>query len=305
MTAIIAILILVIVLPLIWVVGDFIYSRLIAFRLARWESAVERDPDGVRKGCREFTLGAGDPAIMMIHGFADTPALFKKMAAVLAEKGFTCRAIRLPDSSVPMAKAFGIRKETWLDAIRMEAAQLKAGHKTVWLMGHSMGAALAVQHAIDHPDEIAGLVLLAPLFQVSHRRSPGFSARSWYQFGEKSLIFTRIFESPFPLDVRDPMALKFDLHDRFIPRATYAEMFSAADAVKNRAANVKLPLIVFLSRSDRVVDYRAAERFFNGAGSAHKEIHYTDGAGHVIPLDNGWEKTTDLIAEFITRNPED
>src|SRR5262249_13628170 len=75
----------------LWFGIDFAYALLMKRRYARWEAGIERDPDGVRRGCREYTVGNGDTAVLFVHGFADAPTVYQRMAPALAEKGFTCR----------------------------------------------------------------------------------------------------------------------------------------------------------------------------------------------------------------------
>src|SRR5579871_5198861 len=86
-------------IPVAWLGLDFSYSLLVQFQYARWEAGIVRDPDGVRRGCREFTVGRGDTALLLIHGFSDSPAVFRRMAPDLAARGFACRAMRLDRKS--------------------------------------------------------------------------------------------------------------------------------------------------------------------------------------------------------------
>src|SRR5687768_5379807 len=86
----------------VWLLGDFLYSRIIAWRVARWETTIERHPNGVRVGCEDFTVGSGETALLLVHGINDSPAMWRKMAPRLAEQGFTCRAMRLPGFAMPL-----------------------------------------------------------------------------------------------------------------------------------------------------------------------------------------------------------
>jgi esterase/lipase len=54
-----------------------------------------------------------------------------------------------------------------------------------------------------------------------------------------------------------------------------------------------------VSPTDRVVDGAAARRFFASAGSARKELVVASDAGHVIPLDSGWERAAEAAERFI------
>src|SRR5690606_36206522 len=88
---------------LTWRAGDYLYYHVVSRRLAEWERGVVRDADGVREGCREFTMGNGSrQAILMVHGFNDSPRAYQKTASMLAVRGFTCRAMRLAGFGIPI-----------------------------------------------------------------------------------------------------------------------------------------------------------------------------------------------------------
>jgi esterase/lipase len=55
---------------------------------------------------------------------------------------------------------------------------------------------------------------------------------------------------------------------------------------------------MILARHDRIVDNRAAERFFNDCPAQPKRLMYVENAGHMLPLDQGWEKLVDEAAQF-------
>jgi hypothetical protein len=46
------------------------------------------------------------------------------------------------------------------------------------------------------------------------------------------------------------------------------------------------------------VDNHAAERFFNDCAAQLKRLLYVEDAGHMLPLDQGWEKLVGEAAHF-------
>lgn len=69
--------------------GDLGYGKGIEKRYARWNSDVERDEDGIRIGCLAHGAGEGDTAILLVHGFADLPAVYHLMSPALAKREFS------------------------------------------------------------------------------------------------------------------------------------------------------------------------------------------------------------------------
>jgi lipase len=53
-------------------------------------------------------------------------------------------------------------------------AQVAPDGRPALIIGHSFGAASALRHALDHPDSVAGLVLIEPVFFAAARDEPEY-----------------------------------------------------------------------------------------------------------------------------------
>jgi len=80
---------------LFWL-ADLAYALRTQYRRQRWERQTQRGADGVRNGAEAFTAGNGSIALLLIHGYADSPAQFRFLVPLLVEQGFACHAMRLP-----------------------------------------------------------------------------------------------------------------------------------------------------------------------------------------------------------------
>lgn len=283
---------------LTWLASDYLYYHVVSRRLAEWERTVERDEEGVRIGCREFTVGQGRHAILMVHGFNDSPRVYDRMARVLAERGFTCRAMRLPGFGIPIRETLRYRKEDWLAATQAELEQLRGRHDHVSVVGHSLGGAILVNVLAKRPDLADRAVLLAPAIAVSNSRSPLLPTRTWHAIGSRTLVFSRLTESPFRFDAQCPEAEHFQWMSRFAYLSTYAELFALFDGAAESAPHFHLPTLMAVSKFDRVVDSPAAERFFHAVPAAPKRLIVAEEAGHALPIEQGWRDLADEITEF-------
>jgi carboxylesterase len=284
----------------IWLTADFIYSRVILHRHEAWERTVERDADGVRVGCRDFTVGEGAIALLMVHGYADSPAVYRKMAPMLAEMGFTCRVMRRPGLAMPIEVYAQATREKWKAALVEEIAALRETHDQVWIVAHSLGGAIAIDYLLEDQSAVDGVVLLAPLIEVSSERSPLIPVRLWYRLSRPLLVFTRVVENPFEVDARSPEAQAYDMYNHFIPRSIYDEIYEITGNIAGRAGELTLPMLMVLSPDDRIVDSEAARAYYVASGSGRKELIWIEDAGHMIPIDNGWDDVARAIAKFAT-----
>ena len=284
-------------LAVLFLVLDYAYSRRVRAR------AAARPP---RPRIEPFLLnGAGRPALLLIHGFTDTPSVFAQLAPPLAAAGFAVRAMRLSGSGVPPAEMHGTTFAGWRGEIDREIAALRAADpaRPVWLVGHSLGGALAFDAALRPANRIAGLVLLAPLIAVSRARSPLLSPRQWFHLLDRLLVFSRVVESRLPADLHDPAARAAYRTDKFIHRDIYRAVFAAIAAVEARAADWPGPLFMAVADADQIVDAPAARRFFAAARARPAELLAPPGAGHVLPLDHGHARLADAVRRFIQAAP--
>jgi pimeloyl-ACP methyl ester carboxylesterase len=119
--------------------------------------------DGVRLHYRE--RGSG-PVVLMVHGLGGNARNFQALADLLAD---THRVIAVDrpgcgHSTVKSGAHLPLRAQAAVIARFITAL----GLDRPLLIGHSLGGALSLALAIEHPARVRGLVLIAPLSQVMH-----------------------------------------------------------------------------------------------------------------------------------------
>ncbi|MGH8093256.1 MAG: alpha/beta fold hydrolase [Chthoniobacterales bacterium] len=110
--------------------------------------------DGVQ--LHYLTAGHG-PALLLLHGYAETSRMWKPIMPRLAEK-FTVIAPDLPgigDSAIP---ANGLDMKT--SAIRIHALARKLGVEKARVVGHDIGLMVAYAYAAQFPTETEKLVVM-------------------------------------------------------------------------------------------------------------------------------------------------
>jgi alpha-beta hydrolase superfamily lysophospholipase len=288
----------------LWLAGDLLYALLIVRSYSVWQASVRHDADGVREGCAERSFpamgeGTADTALLLIHGFGDSPAVYQRMAPALAEQGYDCVAMRLPGSGVAQETVARPTLDDWARAVDTRLDELRRSHRHVVVVAHSMGAAVAIDRLSERPQAADGLVLIAPLIQVSGKRSPLLPPRTWFAILDRLLVFTDVTRTPFPPDVKDAEAARLIQRDLFNPRSTHRQLFALVERNRDRAKTFRKPLLMLRSDDDAVVDTEAAEQFFLDCASRNKRDHLFHDSAHVIPLDFEWREATEDIVKFV------
>src|SRR5271169_2097480 len=104
-----------------------------------------------------YTTGGDGPALVLLHGYAETSRMWTPILPVLGAK-FTVIAPDLPgigDSSIP---ADGMDMKT--AAIRIHALVRSLGIEKAKVVGHDIGLMVAYAYAAQFPDEVEKLVLM-------------------------------------------------------------------------------------------------------------------------------------------------
>jgi pimeloyl-ACP methyl ester carboxylesterase len=104
-----------------------------------------------------YTMGGHGPAVILLHGFAETSRMWTPILPVLGEK-FTVIAPDLPgigDSSIP---ANGITMKA--AAIDIHSLVRSLGIEKARVVGHDIGLMVAYAYAAQFPSEVVKLVVM-------------------------------------------------------------------------------------------------------------------------------------------------
>ncbi|HCW00415.1 MAG TPA: hypothetical protein DGK99_03285 [Acidimicrobiaceae bacterium] len=120
---------------------------------------------------------AGRPPIVATHGWANDRSVWTPLVGELVgepaggHQVVTWDLRGHGDSDAPPPGAYS-RKHVLADLAAVRDHAVGSGGGSAILMGHSLGGFLCLAHAVDHPDEVAGLVLVAtgPGFRKAEAR---------------------------------------------------------------------------------------------------------------------------------------
>ncbi|MDP9068964.1 MAG: alpha/beta fold hydrolase [Actinomycetota bacterium] len=243
----------------------------------------------IREGAEEFTLGSGPVGALLIHGFTGSPKSMRGLGEHLAEKGLSVRGIRLPGHGTSWEELNLKNADDWVQALDTEFLDFSAEHEEVFLVGLSFGAALAIDCAVRRPDQVAGVVAIAPfLFTKDPLR---FAAP----------VVGKVLKS-FPgvgNDICEPGQDEL-CYDRLPVRAV-PHMLRFAARAKRLLPSLRVPILTMHSRNDHTAPPEASQVIVDQAGSTDKEVVWFERSYHVITMDHDRHEVFERTYDFITK----
>ncbi len=223
------------------------------------------------------TIGADTlPTVLFVHG---SPGSWDAFIGFFADSTLYTRA-RLVSVDRPGFGKSGKGKP--VSSIQTQAACLapllrpsKAGEKTI-LVGHSLGGPVAVRVAMDYPDEVGGLILVAPSV------NPGLEKEEWYRPLGAAVPFRWLLPAELDVSNREIMPLKGELQ-KMLPLW----------------AGIRVPVTIIQGKEDELVPPGNADFAKRMLVNAPATIQMIPDMNHFIP----WSRP-DLIHDAIIKHLE-
>jgi alpha-beta hydrolase superfamily lysophospholipase len=225
--------------------------------------------------------------VAIAHGVSEHSDRYAHVAERLVASGYAAYALdHRGHGRSGGPRAVVDRLEHAVEDLRRLIAPARAAHPGVklFLLGHSMGGTIALEHAIDHQDELDGLILSAPAAdQEAASRLELWAARALAAVAPRLGVF-RFDKSDISRDPevvrgyeQDPM-----IHQGGLPARTVHELSSAIATFSERTPTLTLPLLVMVGTGDRIVPPAASRMVHKRASSADKTLREYEGLYHEI-----------------------
>lgn len=134
------------------------------------------DRNGILDGNAPFILepgkecgppeSPGRKGVLLVHGLTDSPYLMGYLARHLQQRCFLVQVLLLPGHGTRPGDLLEVTWREWARAFSFGVNTLRPRVDELYLGGFSTGAALAIQHAMQH-EEISGLLLFSPAVAVT------------------------------------------------------------------------------------------------------------------------------------------
>jgi carboxylesterase len=251
------------------------------------------DSSGIIIGAEPIHLaGERAGAVLLLHGYNDSPQSMQFMAAALHARGWSVRVPLLPGHGRRLQDWAAARATEWEDAARAELATLQAAHPDVAVGGLSMGGALAFILAAEQPG-VRAVMGFAPYLHAS------LPVELLHLIAPVASLGAKYLASGGSRSVHDPVAAAAMIAYRVSTPRLLVELEKVVRLARKGLPHVTQPVLVVQSRADNRIPVASAAAAFDMIGSTDKTLHWTAGNGHVTTVDYGHEAIERLVADWL------
>ena len=227
--------------------------------------------------------------VLLSHGFTGSPASIRPWGEYLGVRGYGVQVPRLPGHSTTWRELNTLTWDDWYGEIARVFDLLCLDHDAVVVGGLSMGGALALRVAADHPDRVAGVVVVN-------------AAVATKRLDVKLLPVLKHVVPSFPGIGNDIKKAGGDEHcyDRTPLKAIHSMMRAWKPLIED-LPKVTAPLLYFRSAEDHVVDDASQPIITSRVSSRDIVERRLPESFHVATLDNDAEQIFEESAEFVAR----
>ena len=175
----------------------------------------------------------------------------------------------------------------------------------VFLMGHSMGALVALDYLLAHPEGLRGAIISgAPLQPIGAPKPYQIVVARFLSRVRPRSSITSAFDGSAVS--RDPEVVRAYDTDPLVFNKTSVrwgmEFLATIERVKPRATEVKIPILMIHGGADPIVSVDGSRNFFEKLGSPDKELKIYPGSYHEPHNDLDREQVVSDIGQWLDRH---
>ncbi|PWW81226.1 alpha/beta hydrolase [Prosthecochloris marina] len=236
--------------------------------------------------------------VLIVHGFTATLNSVNSLVEPLEKLGLHV--------SVPILKGHGesspekLRGVTWRDWMQdAEAAFHELSEKVdkIFVIGHSMGALIALNLATKYQGgQLDSVILAAPAFRLVSMLGPG---RPLHFLAPVLKTFIKSWDLSVALSDHDEKSRS--MHYLWAPTDAIMSFFDLISFTESRLHDIRCPMLILHNRNDQTVTQNSSDIAFKGVATASsdKDIVWLERSEHQMFCDCEKMRAIDVIIDFI------
>ncbi|OQB27008.1 MAG: Thermostable monoacylglycerol lipase [Chloroflexi bacterium ADurb.Bin180] len=239
-----------------------------------------------------FDLPGGPTGALLIHGLTGSPPEMRPLGDYLAAHGVSVSAPLLPGHGTCPEDLEHTSWEDWYQHVEASYEERAAGHESVFVVGFSLGALLAVHLAARH--RVAGVAALSPGLQVRDWKVP------FVRYLKAVIRFVPKDLDPNHSDLADKSAFALFWQYPCWPTESVHQLVRLQQVVRGELRQIMAPAFVAYSTGDTSIHPQSGPTLFRELASADKVELVLHKSGHGILVDAEKATLFDALLGWIT-----
>lgn len=253
-------------------------------------------------------VGRPEAILLVVHGGAEHSGRYTNLVNHFVPKGYAVCGLDLRGHGKSEGLRCYVERFTdYLTDLKTFFDIVRGGHgdAKVFLVGHSLGGAIATAYAIDHQHKLAGLLLSAAYLKIPYSRSPALIAAARMlslllpKMGLIVVDASTISQDKAVVDayVNDPLVYRGKIRARF-----GGEMVKLQQELPRQMPEINLPILIMHGTADLLCDPQGSQMLYERVGSRDKTLKLYEGFYHEIFNEPGHKQVlADMEAWLATR----
>ena len=226
--------------------------------------------------------------LMIVHGLAEHRGRYMNLVNYFVPRAYAvCGFDYRGHGKSEGLRGYVDRFSDYVSDVRAFFEKVHQDHTNlkIFLVGHSMGATIAVAYAVQYQRDLAGLIISGVGLKPGASISPALKAiaRLISRFSPKTgltvLDASAISSDKAVVDayVNDPLVYRGKISARL-----GAEMINTIDRLPSLMPQIKLPILIMHGTADRLCNPEGSQIVYNLVGSQDKTLKLYEGFYHEI-----------------------
>lgn len=231
-----------------------------------------------------FDFPGNQIGCLLIHGFTGSPGEMRPLGEHLHKNGYTVKGLLLPGHGTKVEDLAATNWGDWYSEVEKGYRDLQKQCDKIFVIGLSMGGALALHLAANEKIEGGIVSICAPIFLTKKKAYLAPWAKYFIKFSKKNKSSGKNLQSFW--------------YDQY-PTQGVAELVKGISVIKSELKKITNPILVIQSSLDKTVVPESGQYIYDNIGSKDKRIFWLNNSGHIATLDRERERVFLWTEDFI------